>query len=311
MGAALPRAPQGAVAHVGRLVLTLPDGDALDIPLERERTTIGRRPDNDVCLPYPAVSGEHAAVVTILDDSFLEDLNSTNGTLVNGRAVAKHFLRDGDVIDIGRQVLVYRGESRSSAPAGGDESIGIRSPRHPDARQRTGVAPPVSPLSPEPGPGPRSTEDADTGRGSPFAPPPGDAPPLADIDALLSEPDPPGVREARRRRARDLSAPPPAQPVEPSAPSAAVAPDLPRVCVESGPSVGRAVAMTGDAIVIGRVGESIVAVRRLDGRFRLVPLEGDAQVTVNGTTVASDGADLAAGDAFEVAGTTLRFVVPA
>ena len=51
--------------------------------------------------------GEHAAVVTILADSFLEDLGSTNGTLVNGKSITKHFLRDHDQIDIGRENLVY------------------------------------------------------------------------------------------------------------------------------------------------------------------------------------------------------------
>src|SRR5207244_2519743 len=68
---------------------------------------IGRRPDNDVSLPFPAVSGEHAAIVTILSDSFLEDLGSTNGTFVNGKSVTKHFLRDRDRIDVGRENLIY------------------------------------------------------------------------------------------------------------------------------------------------------------------------------------------------------------
>src|SRR6266436_3624861 len=92
---------------MAKLVLFLADGTTLDIPLARERVTIGRRADNEICLPNLAVSGEHAAVVTILADSFLEDLGSTNGTLVNGQSIAKHFLRDGDQIDIGRHILVY------------------------------------------------------------------------------------------------------------------------------------------------------------------------------------------------------------
>src|ERR1700693_4796071 len=92
---------------MSKLVLHLEDGTTLDIPLAHEPTPIGRRGDNDVCLPNLAVSGEHAAVVTILADSFLEDLGSTNGTLVNGSAIAKHFLRDRDHIDIGRHKLVY------------------------------------------------------------------------------------------------------------------------------------------------------------------------------------------------------------
>ncbi|MEO8977377.1 MAG: FHA domain-containing protein [Casimicrobiaceae bacterium] len=92
---------------MGKLVLFLQDGTTKAIALRKERMVIGRRADNDVCLPYPAVSGEHAAVVTILADSFLEDLGSTNGTLVNGAVVQKHFLRDRDQVDIGQQKLVY------------------------------------------------------------------------------------------------------------------------------------------------------------------------------------------------------------
>ena len=100
---------------MAKLVLYLPDGSLHDILLDKERLTVGRRPDNDVCLPYPAVSGEHAAVVTILADSFLEDLGSTNGTLVNGKPVVKHFLRDNDHIDIGRQRLVYFSNDETQA----------------------------------------------------------------------------------------------------------------------------------------------------------------------------------------------------
>src|SRR5215470_20300505 len=92
---------------MSKLILFLPDDTTLDIPLDRERLTIGRRSGNDVVLPNLAVSGEHAAIVTILADSFLEDLNSTNGTLVNGDPVAKHFLRDRDEIDVGRHKLIY------------------------------------------------------------------------------------------------------------------------------------------------------------------------------------------------------------
>ena len=92
---------------MSKLVLFLADGTTLDIPLKRERMTIGRRADNEICLPNLAVSGEHAAVVTILADSFLEDLGSTNGTMVNGLPIAKHFVRVGDQIDVGRHILVY------------------------------------------------------------------------------------------------------------------------------------------------------------------------------------------------------------
>ena len=97
---------------MAKLALFLPDGSPMDLPLDQERITIGRRADNDICLPNLAVSGEHAAVVTILADSFLEDLGSTNGTLVNGKSITKHFLRDGDEVDIGRHKFVYCEDDR-------------------------------------------------------------------------------------------------------------------------------------------------------------------------------------------------------
>ena len=75
--------------------------------LDRERFTIGRLPHNDLQLDYPAVSGEHAVVTTVRNDSFLEDLNSTNGTRVNGKPVKKCLLQDGDEIRIAGRVLKF------------------------------------------------------------------------------------------------------------------------------------------------------------------------------------------------------------
>jgi hypothetical protein len=101
---------------LGKLVLFLADGTTLDIPLDRERTTIGRRPGTDVCLPYAAVSGEHAIIVTSARGATLEDLGSTNGTLVNGESIARHRLVDGDRIDIGRQKLIYLADPDATVP---------------------------------------------------------------------------------------------------------------------------------------------------------------------------------------------------
>src|SRR2546425_12711886 len=75
---------------MAKLILSM---DALilkEITLSKERTTIGRKPHNDIQIDNLAVSGEHAVIVTILQDSFLEDLGSTNGTVVNGQPVKKH-----------------------------------------------------------------------------------------------------------------------------------------------------------------------------------------------------------------------------
>lgn len=92
---------------MGKLVITDNNGVTTDFELKTEKVTLGRQTSNDIVLNDKAVSGRHAAIVTILDDSFLEDLDSTNGTQVNGQPVTKHALVHGDVITIGRNSLRY------------------------------------------------------------------------------------------------------------------------------------------------------------------------------------------------------------
>jgi pSer/pThr/pTyr-binding forkhead associated (FHA) protein len=92
---------------MARLVLHL-DGQTLaEYNMSKERYTVGRLPDNDVRIDSPAVSGHHALVINILNDSFLEDLNSTNGTYVNGKIIKKHALQHGDVITVGHHALRF------------------------------------------------------------------------------------------------------------------------------------------------------------------------------------------------------------
>lgn len=99
---------------MGKLIVTDSSGQTKDFPLNKERVTIGRHADNDIPLNDKAVSGHHAVVITILQDSFLEDLDSTNGTQVNSKQIAKHPLSHGDVISIGRNSLRYEGEGQGA-----------------------------------------------------------------------------------------------------------------------------------------------------------------------------------------------------
>jgi len=92
---------------MAKLILSLEGSVIREVPLDKERITIGRKPQNDIQIENLAVSGEHARVMTILNDSFLEDLGSTNGTLVNGNPVKKYILQNNDVIEIGKYKLKY------------------------------------------------------------------------------------------------------------------------------------------------------------------------------------------------------------
>jgi pSer/pThr/pTyr-binding forkhead associated (FHA) protein len=92
---------------MARLILSL-DGQVLaEYNMSKERYTVGRLPDNDIRIDNPTVSGHHSLVINILNDSFLEDLNSTNGTYVNGRLIKKHALQNGDVVTVGRHQLRF------------------------------------------------------------------------------------------------------------------------------------------------------------------------------------------------------------
>ena len=119
---------------MAKLILSM-DGLVLkEIPLNKERMTLGRKPHNDIQIDNLAISGEHAVLVTILNDSFLEDLNSTNGTYVNGQSVKKHFLQNGDVIELGKYRLKYVNEvPQQTAPADFEKTMVLR----PDVMRKT------------------------------------------------------------------------------------------------------------------------------------------------------------------------------
>ena len=113
---------------MAKLILSM-DGLVLkEINLSKERTTIGRKPHNDIQIDNLAVSGEHAVIVTILNDSFLEDLGSTNGTLVNGQPIKKHFLQPNDVIELGKYKLKYINEAPKVAAAADFEKTMVLRP---------------------------------------------------------------------------------------------------------------------------------------------------------------------------------------
>ena len=97
------------------------DGKSLgEFALDKERITIGRRPTNDIHIDNLAVSGEHAMILTLGADSFLEDLNSTNGTMVNKKMIKKHVLQHNDVVEFGKYQLKYLAENLTkSVPNGG------------------------------------------------------------------------------------------------------------------------------------------------------------------------------------------------
>jgi hypothetical protein len=138
---------------MAKLILSLEGSVIREIPLNKERVTIGRKAQNDIQIENLAVSGEHACIVTILNDSFLEDLGSTNGTIVNGNQIKKHILQNNDVIEIGKYKMKYVMEAgmAAAAPAAAEDfekTMVMRSPSKPAAAAPKPAAPAPRPAAP-------------------------------------------------------------------------------------------------------------------------------------------------------------------
>jgi pSer/pThr/pTyr-binding forkhead associated (FHA) protein len=121
---------------MAKLIMSLDNAVIRELPLDKERVTIGRKAHNDIQIDNLAVSGEHALIVTILNDSFLEDLGSTNGTLVNGNPIKKHILLNNDVIEIGKYKLKFVSERQGGQASVADfeKTMVLRAPMGARAR---------------------------------------------------------------------------------------------------------------------------------------------------------------------------------
>ena len=86
-----------------------------EVQLSKDRTSLGRRPYNDIVIDNLAVSGEHAVLQMSGVEVYVEDLNSTNGTYVNGKAVKKQLLQHADVVEIGKYKISFVIENGATA----------------------------------------------------------------------------------------------------------------------------------------------------------------------------------------------------
>lgn len=95
---------------MGKLVVTLDGAVIKEVQVTKDRTTLGRRPYNDIVIDNLAVSGEHALLQLVGNSVFIEDLNSTNGTYINGKAVKKQLLQNNDTVEIGKYKIKFQAD---------------------------------------------------------------------------------------------------------------------------------------------------------------------------------------------------------
>ena len=92
---------------MGKLVVSLDGVVIKEVQVTKDKTTLGRRPYNDIVIDNLAVSGEHAVLQMVGADVFIEDLNSTNGTYINGKAIKKQLLQHNDTVEIGKYKIKF------------------------------------------------------------------------------------------------------------------------------------------------------------------------------------------------------------
>jgi pSer/pThr/pTyr-binding forkhead associated (FHA) protein len=277
---------------MAKLILSM-DGLVLkEITLTKERTTIGRKPHNDIQIDNLAVSGEHAVIVTILNDSFLEDLGSTNGTLVNGQPIKKHFLQNNDVIELGKYKLKYVNEqpARATAPAEFEKTMVIRPGQmpKPDAPKpaMSASGSHAAPLAPPP-----------IGMSQPVAAPsasqpvPTAAPPLA-ASQPMSTPRP--VSDSQALRSMTTS-------------QAMATARLASIQILSGANAGKEMDLTKPLTTLGKPGVQVAVITKRPQGYFITHVEGASFPVLNGKTLDAQAHPLNDHDIVELAGVKMEF----
>jgi pSer/pThr/pTyr-binding forkhead associated (FHA) protein len=252
-----------------KLILSM-DGLVLkEIQLNKERMTIGRKPHNDIQIDNLAVSGEHAVIVTILSDSFLEDLGSTNGTFVNGQSVKKHFLQNGDTIELGKYRLKYINEVAQQTPAADFEKTMIM---RPGAMRQTAEQAAT-----------KSMGDTQTGmKGVPHV-----------------EAHPPTAPVTAAAAAAAATVVPGALPTLP----------LGSIQVLSGGNAGKELELTKTLTTLGKPGVQVAVIARRPQGYFITHVEGANFPIVGGKTLGSEAHKLEDNDVIELAGVKMQFFI--
>jgi pSer/pThr/pTyr-binding forkhead associated (FHA) protein len=270
---------------MAKLILSM-DGLVLkEIPLSKERTTIGRKAHNDIQIDNLAVSGEHAVIVTILNDSFMEDLGSTNGTLVNGNPVKKHFLQNNDVIELGKYKLKFiqeAGAQPAAAAADFEKTMVLRPSAMKAAAEQAKAA------------GMGGAQAAQAVRQAAIASV-GQAAQVAGI----------GERPAAAAAPAAVAAPA-AAPVAPAAVPKSSQP-LGAIQLLSGGNAGKELELSKPLTTLGKPGVQVAVLTRRPQGYFITHVEGAQRPTVNGQAIGSAPHALKDHDLVEIAGIKMEF----
>jgi pSer/pThr/pTyr-binding forkhead associated (FHA) protein len=292
---------------MARLILSLDDQVLAEYNMTKERYTIGRLPDNDVRIDNPAVSGHHSLIINILNDSFLEDLNSTNGTYVNGKLIKKHALQTGDVITIGHHQLRFSDQEANEPEQDEFEKTMVIPSGQQNSEQlaqaeRAAEKAAAHEASAAPSPD-RAYED----RASKVKLDPDELAGLAPEPSKAPPPPPPAATPEPPPKA-EFSGSATATGINPA--SAPGALPLAKLQVLSGAFAGRELELTKALTTLGRPGVQVAAVTRRAEGYYIVHVEsgkeGDYPL-VNGDPIGAQARKLHDNDIVQLAGVKMGF----
>ena len=283
---------------MARLILSLDNQVLAEYNMTKERYTIGRLPDNDVRIDNPAVSGHHSLIINILNDSFLEDLNSTNGTYVNGKLIKKHALQHGDVITIGHHQLRFSDQQAAEPEQDEFEKTMVIPAGQQNADQLAMAEKAADEAVAAADEDDEGSDPYDAGAGVRLDP--------EEAAALDDKAEPPSLGETV---ADETGAHGGTQAgIDPSlAPSAL---PLAKLQVLSGAFAGRELELTKALTTLGRPGVQVAAITRRSEGYYIVHVEsgkdGDFPL-VNGQPIGAQARKLADNDVVQLAGVKMGF----
>jgi len=259
-----------------KLILSM-DGEVIrEYPLNKERMTIGRKAHNDIIIDNLAVSGEHAAIVTILHDSFLEDLDSTNGLEVNGVPTKKHFLQNNDLIEIGKYKLKYLSDQVSqTSSADFEKTMVLRAP----VKQ---AAPSAGKLA--------ETSSFSTTQINQSAKPAEKA-----------------IDKTGKFDTHQAPPPPVNQPTAPTAQAQATQAQAAAVQILTGPNAGKELELVKNLTTLGKPGVQVAVLTRRPHGYFITHVEGASHPMVNGRSLGDQSHQLNDHDVIELAGIKMEF----
>ena len=271
---------------MARLILSLDNQVLAEYNMSKERYTIGRLPDNDVRIDNPAVSGHHSLIINILNDSFLEDLNSTNGTYVNGKLIKKHALQHGDVITIGHHQLRFSDHHATEAEQ--------------DEFEKTMVIPAGQQNADQLAKAERAADEAAKASSPPTV--------ADDAGVKLDDEEAAALSESAAPKRSSVSHTETATGIDPSnAPSAL---PMAKLQVLSGAFAGRELELTKALTTLGRPGVQVAAITRRAEGYYIVHVESGEEndyPLVNGKPIGAKARKLNDNDVVQLAGVKMGF----